>query len=392
MRVHCSLAVFVCLFLAAPAFSQRVHEASSGISLAGDEAVVSLAVESDRSRSGLLSRLELLDTADRVKSIRIKRDTDLSAGMQTLQFRLPISAIGRTAADDIAFYRLRYTVGDAGGIVSVSQLLRDLFELRVVSTDNLLTGMTHRTTVRAVNPFSGQPLSAVKIDATVELELRGEDHKKLTLNGSGLTNAEGVAAIDIVIPAEAQLDGDGELSVTGSRNGIVRKAVEELQAMSDDVQVLTMTDKPIYQPGQTLNLRCITLKGSEAKTVLTGTEIEFRITDEDDTLLYREKVMSSAFGIAAIGWQIPANAKLGNYQIGIRDGEGRQIGGHSVKVTRYDLPNFAVTAKPSKPYYLPADKVAEIEVRADFLFGKPVTKGKVRVVEETSREWNWKEQ
>ena len=98
------------------------------------------------------------------------------------------------------------------------------------------------------------------------------------------------------------------------------------------------------------------------------------------------------FGIAAIGWQIPANARLGQHRIEIRDGEGRQIGGHSVKVTRYDLPNFSVSAKPSKPYYLPADKEAEIEIRADYLFGKPVTKGKVRVVEETSREWNWKEQ
>ncbi|HMS41618.1 MAG TPA: alpha-2-macroglobulin family protein, partial [Pyrinomonadaceae bacterium] len=33
-----------------------------------------------------------------------------------------------------------------------------------------------------------------------------------------------------------------------------------------------------------------------------------------------------------------------------------------------------------------------VEVRADYLFGKPVTKGKVRVVRENSREWNWKEQ
>ena len=76
----------------------------------------------------------------------------------------------------------------------------------------------------------------------------------------------------------------------------------------------------------------------------------------------------------------------------MRDVAGRQISMHQVKVSRYDLPNFAVTAKPSKPYYLPEDKEAEIEIRADYLFGKPVTKGKIRVVEETNREWNWKEQ
>ncbi len=29
---------------------------------------------------------------------------------------------------------------------------------------------------------------------------------------------------------------------------------------------------------------------------------------------------------------------------------------------------------------------------ADYLFGKPVTNGKVRVVRENKREWNWREQ
>src|SRR5690606_29775655 len=109
-------------------------------------------------------------------------------------------------------------------------------------------------------------------------------------------------------------------------------------------------------------------------------------------LLYREKVTSSEYGIAAISWRIPSNAKLGQLSISIEDDEGEPIGYHRVTVSRYDLPNFVVNVKPQKPYYLPTDKQAEVEIRADYLFGKPVTKGKVRVVEETDREWNYKEQ
>ena len=60
------------------------------------------------------------------------------------------------------------------------------------------------------------------------------------------------------------------------------------------------------------------------------------------------------------------------------DKDGEQIGGRWIKVSRYELPNFIVNAKPNKPYYLPGDTQAEVEVSADYLFGKPVTGGKVR--------------
>ena len=72
--------------------------------------------------------------------------------------------------------------------------------------------------------------------------------------------------------------------------------------------------------------------------------------------------------------------------------DGDEVGNQSFKVSRYDLPNFAVTAKPDKTFYLPDDKTAEITVSADYLFGKPVTKGRARVVQENERRWNWREQ
>ncbi|MDM7922317.1 MAG: hypothetical protein QUS14_08440, partial [Pyrinomonadaceae bacterium] len=134
------------------------------------------------------------------------------------------------------------------------------------------------------------------------------------------------------------------------------------------------------------------LKGLEAKTVLTGSTVEFRITEEDGTLLFREKAVSSSFGVVSASWQIPAGVRLGDYRIEIRDEEGDTIGSERVKITRYDLPNFVVNAKAEKAFYLPKDKQIEVEVKADYLLGKPVTKGKIRIVEEKSREWNWKEQ
>src|SRR6185369_8365223 len=48
-------------------------------------------------------------------------------------------------------------------------------------------------------------------------------------------------------------------------------------------------------------------------------------------------------------------------------------------------------AQSDRDYYLPGQN-AEVRVRADYLFGQPVKRGQVRVVRETEREWNYREQ
>ena len=110
-------------------------------------------------------------------------------------------------------------------------------------------------------------------------------------------------------------------------------------------------------------------------------------------MLYREKVKTSEYGVASASWKIPENAKLGGYVVKVMYG-GDEMEDFSLyfKVTRYDLPNFSVAAKADRPYYLPSERNAAVTVSADYLFGKPVKRGKVRVVEETERSWSWREQ
>ena len=149
-------------------------------------------------------------------------------------------------------------------------------------------------------------------------------------------------------------------------------------------------DKPIYQPEQDFKVRGLYFDSNN--NVLANNELEFSIKDEEGTVLFKETVKTSEYGIASISWKIPENAKLGNYRIEVENEDGDEIGNQSFKVSRYDLPNFSVTAKPDKTFYLPTDTQADVIVNADYLFGKPVTKGKVRVVQESNRRWNWREQ
>jgi hypothetical protein len=114
---------------------------------------------------------------------------------------------------------------------------------------------------------------------------------------------------------------------------------------------------------------------------LAGKEHEIRILDDKDEVEHVADVKTSRFGIASTDWGIPANAKSGEYQIEVMQ-EGRdEPFRHPIAIRRYELPSFRVAVKPDRPYYLLKDK-ATVEVRADYLFGRPVTAGSVRITED----------
>lgn len=389
MRVRLFPLAFLCLICAFAAAGQTIDETKSTASISSDGIVVNLSAH-NRGRAGEVpATIELLDISGTVVS-RVSQIVAIGRGRNSLQFTLPADKIDKT--DDMVWYRLRYFVGSSAGTISFSQMVADVFEMRIASSSGVMAGMKYVVRVSSVNPFTRMPIGGVNISAKLSLDLKSGDDDSLELRAEGVTDSGGQAMLVFNIPSDAELDDDGEIEITGRRNGIVREATEDLDSVISRSQFLMFTDKALYQPEQTINLRGIFLKGVESYTVAPGREVDIRIEDEEETVVYRQKLQTSEFGIASTAWNIPPNAKLGRYTIIVRDEYGEQIGYQNLKVSRYDLPNFAVRTDPDKPYYLPADSVAELVIRADYLFGKPVTKGKVRVVEEKDRQWNWREQ
>jgi CD109 antigen len=136
--------------------------------------------------------------------------------------------------------------------------------------------------------------------------------------------------------------------------------------------VSVSTDKPLYQPGQALHARLMAFDIN--KKAIASESVILKILDPEETLVYRTELQTSRFGIAAADWQIPDNLRLGTYRIQANFGKGRYEdsgASASVRISRYELPSFTVTAKPDRTYYLP-DQNASIEIRADYLFGEPV--------------------
>ncbi len=132
-----------------------------------------------------------------------------------------------------------------------------------------------------------------------------------------------------------------------------------------------------------------------SKRAVADAELTLKILDPDDTVVHRASLKTSRFGVASDDWAIAANTRLGDYRIKIDrdedDEEDVNTPWYKVRISRYELPNFSVSVKPDRSFYLPGQS-AEVEVRGDYLFGQPVTSARVRVVRETEREWNYREQ
>jgi len=396
MKGKFSLAVVVCLFLISIAQAQnslRINESEIKAIFASNQLQVDFVAENPSQSFPAKIRLEVLDVDDKILA-QVETTETFKRGRQTV--KIPLDFAQKQANDNLLQYRLRYSIvrenssNSASGIVSLSEIMPELFELQITAAENVYAGMKLRAHVLAVHPLTKKPVKNVSVAGEVSLDLDVEtDEDELKINAIGKTNDEGFITLDFEIPDGAKLDDDGEIKITGVKNGITREAEEDLDVAADARVYLTL-DKPIYQPNQKLYVRGLYL--NPARRPVAERELEFEILDEEGETVFEKKIKTSRFGVASLDWQIPAGVKLGKYKIEVENSDDDEIGASEFKITRYDLPNFTVSANADKTFYLFGQNTAEISVGADYLFGKPVTKGKVRVVQETERRWNYARQ
>ncbi len=380
----------------------KVIEASTRFLLDKEPAEVVLAVENSTGETvNAKVEIEIRDPQDRVIS-KVSRVQSIGTGNQTLPLTLPLYFSKLKAKDRrFLFHRLHYRVSKEGqtdsiseGIVSLSEITPDLFELRVTQSEMASEGARYRARVFASHPITHKPAPNVIINA--QLTLEDNDDKNVKLYQSKTTDDHGYALLEFVVPdrfprfPHTVLSAGGELHVTGKRGAYVTEAQGDV-LVDQFPKTLITTDKPLYQPGQVMHLRALIFTPS--RRALANQNVRIRINDPEGTTVSRTVAKSSRFGIASTDWAIPDNVRLGDYRIsvGVDGSEESSDSDYEVRISRYDLPNFSVSVKPDRDYYLPGQN-AEVRVRADYLFGQQVKRGHVRVVRETEREWNYRTQ
>jgi len=375
----------------------RVSESAIRVHFQSDTTTVDLRLENiSRQTTSARIALELVDPHGIVHA-QADRSVSLSTGITKTQLVLPaIPASEKNQATAHLFlYRLRYSLtpnsGDGSvfqpieGIVSISEVAPQLFELHAATSEFVKPGDHYALHVRAIHPVTSAPAQGVAVQGALDI-----DEDKPLLTSRAVTDSRGYATLQFSLPAN--LDADGiDATVTGTRDDFTATAKANL-SVPQGISASLSTDKPLYQPGQTLHIRLLAFNSD--KKALAGQSLTIEIFDPENTLVYRVARKTSRYGIASADWQIPDNLRLGTYAIDAQfddDSDDDAAARANVKISRYELPTFSVAVKPDRAYYLPGQNAA-VEIRANYVYGEPVHRGHVRVVHETEREWDFREQ
>src|SRR5205085_7962591 len=392
------LALLLCLavcplalvrFVAADDAALRVNEHDTQISFDDQQTKLTLALENNTGQPlSARVQLELFDPENRVRAATVRAE-QINIGASRLTVPLApslLSALDDNERAQLLWYRLHYRITQANagaelvlaeGIVSVSQLQApDLFELHVAAPRSARAGQVYRAHIHAQRPLTAQAVAGVRIEGAVTFDdANGDD---VILKAAGVTDAQGDVALDFKLPREID-DEDAEIKITARRGDFTQEAETEFD-FERNAQIRISTNKPLYQPGQTLHVRALLFDPN--KHALANTEAQLYINDPEDKTVFNATLKTSCFGVASADWPVPNNTRLGDYRLDVKIEAGRYEDSETsanVRISRYELPNFVVNVKPDREFYLPGQN-AEVEVRARYLFGEPVKRGHVRVV------------
>ncbi len=207
-------------------------------------------------------------------------------------------------------------------------------------------------------------------DAAVTVDLQ-DNNGAFQQRLQGTTNAAGIFTFRLEPPADLS-DAWLNLTVNATTTQAAGTAAYGVVVQSGYHLLLT-TDKPVYQPGQTMHLRLLALD-SVSNQPATAQPAQLTVRDARGNTLVERKLTTSAYGVATAELELDRQASSGDYQISV--GMGSSYNSHRVEVKPYTLPRFQITITDTHPYYAPG-ATAEGLVQAAYFFGKPVANGRV---------------
>jgi len=161
--------------------------------------------------------------------------------------------------------------------------------------------------------------------------------------------------------------------------------VEQPVRVQRMIRILLTTDKPLYQPGQTIHMRALALlvpslkPASPATLGEAGAILTLEVEDAKGNKVFKYKGACSKFGVAHADFTLAHELNMGRFTIRALIGGAREE--KTVTVERYVLPKFKVKLATDRKYYRPGERVTG-RVQADYFFGKPVDGGKVEITGE----------
>lgn len=281
--------------------------------------------------------------------------------------------------DDLVWQRLHYRFSYSGqetaaveGTDAISQVLRTPV-IRILGQQAYLSGGKAAVRVVVTDSLS-QPISGAS-----SLRIEGSaPNQKSALLFSGPLNTRDTASPEFRFPEGVA----GPYSLRYAVDTPIGSAEFTQQVrLEDRAAILLTTQKPLYQPGQTIHVRALALDRSRHEAA-AGRSLVFEVEDSRGNKVFKKAAQTDRFGLASAEFALADEVNLGAYHLrALMDQNRAEI---ALDVARYVLPKFKVAVelgdarRKSAHGYRPGDHVIGV-VRANYFFGKPVDHAQVTV-------------
>jgi hypothetical protein len=342
---------------------------------------VTIPYHADRVGDGEL-RVAVVDPEDRVLA-HIERRVDVVVGQGHWQEEIKLQ--NPVPIESLVWHRLRYRFAYSDGksdaiegTESISQILRTPV-VHILGQQSYLAGGP--AAVRIIVEDSKGEVIPGGGSARVELL---EENRNPRMLFSGKLNRRGTTEAQFRFPAE--VTGNYQLRY---RVETPIGSTEYTQGvhLEDKVSILLTTEKPIYQPGQTIHVRSLSLDRSNHEAA-ANKKVVFEVEDSRGNKVFKKLAQTDKFGVASTEFALADEVNLGTYHLRALMGGAESAPSNTAEIAlnveRYVLPKFKIAIdfasadKKVKRGYRPGDHVIGT-VHANYFFGKPVDGSEVTV-------------
>ena len=311
--------------------------------------------------------VEVLDPEDHSLAHAERRVEVAGAG----SWQEDLSLAKPLALEDLAWHRVRYRftyAGDTEPAVHGAEPIADILRMpviHIIGQQSYLAGGEAAVRV-IVTDSRNDPVTGA---STLNIELTPADQRRLPLF-HGRLNARGTGEVQFHFPAG--MVGTFPLHYAVETEIGSAEFTQQVR-LEDKVSILLTTEKPIYQPGQTIHVRALALdRASHAASA--ARKLTFEVEDSRGNKVFKKATQTDQFGVASAEFGLADEVNLGTYHLrAAMDGSAKPAE-LALNVERYVLPKFKVAVEFSGKNahgYRPGDRVTGT-VRANYFFGKPV--------------------
>jgi hypothetical protein len=221
------------------------------------------------------------------------------------------------------------------------------------------------------------PLS--DFDVTLTLK-RGDTTIPIVVDEAEARRQVANRIIPVTLPRDLQ-DGDYRLvaTVTSSAGSATAEAPLPVYAPA---RVHVVTDRPLYEPGNTIQFRAVLLRARDL-VPLDGRPGRFQVRDPAGVIVLDERADAGEFGVADGALPLDRSAPEGRWTVRYESGDQSDEVG--VDVRPFTLPRFTVSAMAEQPFYGAGDE-PRVRVTAKTAAGVPMA-ATVRLDWRVAGEW-----